>query len=256
MSLFSSDGGTEDTETLREPFPSSSMRFSDTVDRVNEDFNRSERARATGYMGNNSDIAWIQRLRKEVDQGHHLKSRGSRNSSTHMPFHQPSELDIGSRGEMATDSDAEESFSVASMSYHLDDLAVSLPEVVEGYDIPPREVADMLLYEYFVNVHPFFPIVAKSVFSAQYSLFFDKDTVRPSHQWLAMLNMVFALATKYSQLAQMDWQGQYKEHLIYFARARKLCLDYDGIFSHPDLQQVQIEGLMSFYLLATGQINR
>ena len=30
----------------------------------------------------------------------------------------------------------------------------------------------------------------------------------------------------------------------------------DALFSHPDLQQVQVEGLVAFYLLATGQINR
>jgi hypothetical protein len=28
------------------------------------------------------------------------------------------------------------------------------------------------------------------------------------------------------------------------------------LFSHPDLQQVQVEGLIAFYLAASDQINR
>jgi hypothetical protein len=30
----------------------------------------------------------------------------------------------------------------------------------------------------------------------------------------------------------------------------------DTLFNHPDLQQVQVEGLIAFYLLASDQINR
>jgi hypothetical protein len=44
--------------------------------------------------------------------------------------------------------------------------------------------------------------------------------------------------------------------MIYFKCARTLSLNYDSVFSHPDLQQMQVKGLIFFYLLATNQINR
>ncbi|KAJ5899983.1 C6 transcription factor [Penicillium taxi] len=35
-----------------------------------------------------------------------------------------------------------------------------------------------------------------------------------------------------------------------------LRLDDGALLDHPDIQQVQVEGLVTFYLLSTGQINR
>jgi hypothetical protein len=43
---------------------------------------------------------------------------------------------------------------------------------------------------------------------------------------------------------------------MYLTRARILSMNGDVLFSHPDLQQVQVEGLISFYLLSSDQINR
>jgi hypothetical protein len=44
--------------------------------------------------------------------------------------------------------------------------------------------------------------------------------------------------------------------LVYMTRARLLSLNSEVLFSHPDLQQVQVESLIAFYLLASDQINR
>jgi hypothetical protein len=33
-------------------------------------------------------------------------------------------------------------------------------------------------------------------------------------------------------------------------------MNSDALFTHPDLQQVQVEALTAFYLLSTDQINR
>jgi hypothetical protein len=150
-----------------------------------------------------------------------------------------------------------EDFPVASMNYNLDDLAIFPPEPVEVYQLPPREVSDMFADAYFASVHPFFPIISKRTFLSQYRTFLDNTAAGPSNKrWLAILNMVFAIAAKYSQLAHLDWHVEGKDYPIYFKRARTLSLDYDSGYSHPDLQQVQVEGLISFYLLATNQINR
>ena len=39
------------------------------VDRIDEDFNRSESARSTGFIGKNSEIAWLQKLKREQLSG-------------------------------------------------------------------------------------------------------------------------------------------------------------------------------------------
>lgn len=51
-------------------------------------------------------------------------------------------------------------------------------------------------------------------------------------------------------------EGDERDHLLYFSRARLLSLNGNTILNHPDLQQVQVLGLIAFYLLATSQINR
>jgi hypothetical protein len=42
----------------------------------------------------------------------------------------------------------------------------------------------------------------------------------------------------------------------FFSRAWRLCMDKDALRNHPNLQQVQVEGLSAFYLLTCGQVNR
>jgi hypothetical protein len=44
--------------------------------------------------------------------------------------------------------------------------------------------------------------------------------------------------------------------LLYFSRAWKLGLKSNTLLDHPDLQQVQIEGLLAIFLLALGHVNR
>ncbi|GIJ84977.1 hypothetical protein Asppvi_003832 [Aspergillus pseudoviridinutans] len=68
--------------------------------------------------------------------------------------------------------------------------------------------------------------------------------------------MIFAIASKHARLTHDPWGGDEHDHLVYFTRARMLSMNDDTLFNHPDLQQVQVEGLIAFYLLASDQINR
>jgi hypothetical protein len=68
--------------------------------------------------------------------------------------------------------------------------------------------------------------------------------------------MIFAIASKHAHLTQAPWRGDERDHLVYLTRARILSMNGDTLFNHPDLQQVQVEGLIAFYLLASDQINR
>ena len=204
------------------------------VDRVDEDINRDEKTRATGYMGKNSELTWMQRLRKEAEQ------RSKKQPGTY---------------EARFDSPRDADFALNSVNYHLDDLKVSVPWPVQKYWLPPRYLADQLFDDYLNSVHPFFPIISRQLFGAQYRNFFD-NSARPNDKWLAILNMIFAIASKHAHLVQAPWRGNEQDHLEYLSRARMLSVNGDTLFSHPDLQQVQVEGLVSFYLLASDQMNR
>ncbi|CAG8882938.1 unnamed protein product [Penicillium egyptiacum] len=217
-----------------EPSSPSSIGSLEAIDRVEEDINRSEHARATGYMGKNSEITWMQRLHREADQ----RAKGL-----------PGSLEPGQ--DLTTDT----AVSLHAVNYHLDDLDISVPGPVQLYAMPPREVADHMFEAYLTTVHPFYPIINKPLFSAQYRTFFD-SAARPGDKWLAILNMIFAIGAKHGHLVDAPWRGNDKDHLVYLTRARILSMNGDVLFSHPDLQQVQVEGLIAFYLLASDQMNR
>jgi hypothetical protein len=73
---------------------------------------------------------------------------------------------------------------------------------------------------------------------------------------MAILNMIFAIATEYLHNSDESQRGNIKDHLFYLTRARMLSLGGDSMFEHPDLEQVQVEGLVAFHMLCTNQINR
>lgn len=204
------------------------------TDRVEEDFNRDSTSRATGYLGKSSEMCWLQMLRKKVN------GDVSETGQSSLPPTPPGNDDDG---------------LVASINFYADNKDFDFAEDVQAYAVPPNKSAEMLLRAYFKSVHPSFPIVGMSTFISQYQMFFSQPGVKPGNKWLAILNLVFATASVYARLVSADWKMELEHHSVYFKRARVLSMR-DTLFDHPDLQQLQIEGLTSFYLLATGQINR
>lgn len=61
------DGVSE--ETGEESEASAGIGSTGAADRIEEDFNRSEEARNTGFMGKNSEVTWLQRLRQQNQFG-------------------------------------------------------------------------------------------------------------------------------------------------------------------------------------------
>lgn len=233
-SVTPQDDEIPDAEELAEPSSPSSIGSLEAIDRVEEDLNRTEHSRATGFMGKNSEITWMQRLQREAEH----RSKGL-----------PGSLEPGQSKRQDDD------LALHAVNYHLDDLDISVPGPVELYAMPPRELADQLFESYLSTVHPFFPIINRPLFRAQYRTFFESNA-QPGDKWLAILNMIFAIASKHAQLVEAPWRGNDRDHLMYLTRARILSMNGDVLFSHPDLQQVQVEGLIAFYLLASDQINR
>ncbi|KAL4810418.1 fungal-specific transcription factor domain-containing protein [Aspergillus unguis] len=219
----------EEPEADAESLPSS-IGSLDAIDRVDEDLNRSPHARATGYMGKNSEVTWLQRLGREAEH----RTRHLPGPAEHKP---------------------DQEFSIYSVNYHLDDMDITPPGPVHLYWMPPRNVADKLFEDYVDTIHPVFPIISRRLFTAQYRNFFD-NSARPGDKWLAVLNLIFAISSHHAHLMQAPWRGDDRDHFTYLARARALSMNSDSLFTHPDLQQVQVEALTAFYLLSAEQINR
>lgn len=218
----------------------------DLVDHTEEDFNRDETARATGFIGKSSEITWLQKLNKEVSSEGDVwppsLSNGGDESSLPSPTLTPRPADPNDP-------------YIAFTNYYLDDLDIPATEQVDANEVPSRETASKLLNAYLTSVHPSFPIIGISTFVSQFQVFFSQPSLKPGNKWLAILNLIFAIASKYGQLTNAEWKDGEYDHQIYFSRARALSME-DQLLHHPDLQQLQVEGLACFYMIACGHINR
>lgn len=228
------------------PSRSSSVAPFEVADHTEEDFNRDETARATGFIGKSSEINWLQKLSGEVNQ----ECEGD----------PPIETDIADNTGLPSPSltprvETKNGQWVSSSNYYIDDIDMPANEQTDMYEVPTRDTATKLFNAYLSSVHPSFPIVGISTFASQFQVFFSRPSLKPGNKWLAIMNLIFAVAAKYAHLTDANWKGNDDDHYAYFCRARALSLE-GQLFRHPDLQQLQVEGLASFYLLASGHMNR
>ncbi|KAE8389204.1 fungal-specific transcription factor domain-containing protein [Aspergillus alliaceus] len=215
-------------DTTANPSPDSISSLV-ALDYINEDFNRDEKIQAMGFVGEHSEIAWLYRLKRMLERSSPVT---------------PSPRDSWDRP------------SVASMSFFLDDSDIPAMDNVDPLQRPEQMLADQLVDKYFSVIHPFFPIIGKAIFLRQYKSFYSTPFVRPGKRWLAILNMIFAIAARYCRQLQADDQDTPDDGPLYFSRAWKLSMSDVALLDHPNLQQIQVEGLTSFYLLSVGQVNR
>jgi hypothetical protein len=201
------------------------------VDYTEEDFNRDERTKTVGFVGKHSEISWISDLKREVE---YMSEAGD------LPADTP---------------ETQRRHSVALLSYFLDTDALPI-ESIEPLEWPLQLAADNLMQVYFTMIHPSFPIIGEDIFLDQYASFYSNPLVRPGRKWLAILNMLFAIASHYYPQGSEQQGDAPANDLIFFSRAWRLGMAKSALWEHPDLQQVQIEGLTSFYLLSIGHINR
>ncbi|KAI9829405.1 MAG: hypothetical protein M1819_006342 [Sarea resinae] len=249
------DGPGNNDEAQEMEAAAGTVGSNESIDRIDEDFNRTENVRATGYLGKNSEVRWMQRLKENAAYG----SSGAEARRAQDKAESPSATGTDATASWETRASRGDVY-LSDATYHLDDMTLSIPDQVEPYELPTRQDADMLLNCYMVHVQFAFPFLGKASFATQYLTYFDSlrsggSQARPGPKWLAILNLIFAIGAKFSHLIQAEWSGDERDHLIYFTRARLLGMNSDSIFEHPDLQQIQVTGLFALYLLSTNQIN-
>lgn len=210
-----------------------------SLDLLDEDLHH-EGARATGFIGKNSEIQWLRTV---------AITQSDRGDDTSLVI-------ASRRGSLAFPMGDQ----VSSFSYWADSEHVDVDFLVDAYDFPQTEVAERLLQFYMSRVHDSFPILPRKTFEDQFRMYFtavqNGKAPRLSPKWQSILNLVFAIGARYSHLVKAPWRADERDHLVYQARARSLGLNEAVITSHPDLPQIQSLGLMAFYWLSTGQVSR
>ncbi|KAI8934733.1 hypothetical protein NX059_008423 [Plenodomus lindquistii] len=212
----------------------------DSLGLLDENLHEDDRARATGFVGGNSEVQWLRTVAlSPVERSDEDAARATaRCKASCVPGRE----------------------QVSSFSYWADGENVCLDVYVDPYELPQPEAAERLLQCYMLKVHDSFPILSKTNFLHQYQVYFralqNGNAPRLSPRWQAILNLVFAIGAKYSHLVKASWRADERDHLIYQARARAFGLDESTLTSHADIPQIQSLGLLAFYWLSVGQVSR
>ncbi|CAI7598939.1 uncharacterized protein N7487_011364 [Penicillium crustosum] len=207
----------------------SSTRTPSYVDHTLEDFNGDISLQAIGFVGEHSATAWLYRLKCLI---------GQTSSNLDGQFEESSHP------------------SISSCAFFMDDTAIPPINDLDVFAYPSQVVADELVDRYFQVAHASFPIVGKEIFLSQCRSFYSNSTTHPGKKWMALLNMVFAIAARHSELSGDQSQLDHNIHTVYFSRAWRLHTSESVLLENPNLQQTQVEGLISLYLLSIGQVNR
>lgn len=207
----------------------SSTRTPSYVDHTVEDFNGDISLQAIGFVGEHSATAWLYRLKCLIGQ-----------TSPNL------------------DGQFEESSrpSISSCAFFMDNTAIPPIDDIDVFAYPSQAAADELVDRYFQVAHASFPVVGKEIFLSQCRSFYSNSTTFPGKKWMALLNMVFAVAARHSELSGDQSQPDHNIHTVYFSRAWRLHTSDSVLLDNPNLQQTQVEGLISLYLLSVGQANR
>ncbi|KAF1933945.1 uncharacterized protein M421DRAFT_414993 [Didymella exigua CBS 183.55] len=225
-------------------------------DLLDEDAMQDEEIRATDFVGETSEV---QRLRK-------LHRTSTSNSSERGPRGPPDDDDVAINDRLTAIRERRNShpspplMPASKASFYLDDEVFETDIMVDPFEMPPFETAERLLQAYLDSAHNSFPILAKKTFLNRFYHYYaarqQGSPYNVPRKWQATLNLVFAIGAVYIHMNSADWQADDRDHLLYHSRAWALSLRDPWWFSHPDLAHMQITGLLSFYYLSIGHINR
>ncbi|EKG09495.1 C6 transcription factor [Macrophomina phaseolina MS6] len=98
--------------------------------------------------------------------------------------------------------------------------------------------ANLLVGCYMESVHDFFLLLTRQSLLMQ-----SEDPAETFEQSRTVINLVFAVAAKFSHLVHAPWRGDDGDHLVHHIHALKLSPVIDSILVVPGLERIQIIGI-------------
>lgn len=229
------------------------------MDVLEEDVLQTEASRATGFIGKSSEVQWLRHLQQDTERPDEAASQ------IEGPYGPPGDSAEAARQRTKAWTQRQRQNSsvrarTSASTFYLDNNDVEVNRTVNPFELPPWGMTQILLDGYMATVQNSFPILSETTFRRQFEQHYASvlQGMLPtiSHQWLTILNLVFAIGAKYLQLTEADLQASGQDHHIYWSRAHVLGLDGSSLVDHPDLMQTQITALVAFYFLSIGHVNR
>jgi hypothetical protein len=134
-----------------------------------------------------------------------------------------------------------------------------LDDNINPFDWPPDGLARPLIDSFFANIYPAFPVIQQDEFMATFRKFSSasyEQVTEEQESFLRMANIIFAISSKRAHLNIPDWDGDTRDHLIYYDRARRLGLDHRTLHKDPEINHTACLALLGLYFLATDQLAR
>ncbi|PSN59781.1 hypothetical protein BS50DRAFT_507719 [Corynespora cassiicola Philippines] len=140
--------------------------------------------------------------------------------------------------------------------FYLDGDPVEIDMSVNPYEVPDLDTADRLFQCFLEAVMGWLPIIPLELMN-QIQNWYDTPYQTPK-QWRAIMNLIFSIGSRYSDLLKDDDALPSDDHALYMSKAVRLLELNDTLMtlSAPDLPMVQFFAILSFYYLITGHANR
>ena len=189
---------------------------------------------------------------------HHARAFAGQSSETKWTAKLHTELLPKQGVKMSKPQNRNQSLFQKSRPYAEDMDAAVVGHQIDPFSLPVKSTADSLVNAYFSTIHTSFPLLNKMDFMNQYDQLYTTMDPEGFEQrtFIAMLQLVFAIAAVHAHLVQAEWAGDARDHMLYFSQARVLAVDTGILNDDCYLGQVQVFGLGGMYLLVTNQLNR
>ena len=126
------------------------------------------------------------------------------------------------------------------------------PELsVDEYALPSKTAMIDLLNSYFCNTHNLYPFFDEELVRQQFVMLETRNFQGVRKMYLALINMLFAMALQTSSLNEPSQSRRLKQSNIFFQRALKL--QSSNILTGHTTESVQILLLMAQFLQGTSR---
>ncbi|KAF1935361.1 hypothetical protein EJ02DRAFT_131635 [Clathrospora elynae] len=208
-----------------------------------------------GFLGQVSEVQWLQSLWSRVQNAETVSVRSVDGSISHTS--PPSTALDGNQGSLSSAPLSQ----IALTNFYHDEEGVKLGNCGNPFELPPEHTAGLLFQCFLKTVQTSFPLLPATLegqLHQYYDLVRNGQSIHCPDKWFALVNLVFAIGAKFSHLISAEWRANDLDHIIYFSRAFQLLSMNDTIIvlSTPDLAATQAAGLFAFYYMIVGHVNR